>query len=359
MRYRSAILGVILSLVAVLAACAGDPTATPRPSATSAPAAVVATATIEAMEEPTATGEAMEEPTATGEAMEEPTATGEAMEEPTATGEAMEEPTATGEAMEEPTATGEAMEEPTATGEAMEEPTATVEAMMESMVEAGDEVLLIALNEQNDSGQSGWAALTAKGDQTVVVLDLSSGVLLTELVHIHAGQCGATLGGVAHGLTSFVDGSGASVTTVDASLDTLRTGDFAINSHEAGNPGTYTACGNIPTEAEALTISLDEQNTSGQSGWATLTARGSMTEVVLYLAPGTLQTELVHIHAGQCGATLGGVAHGLTSFVDGAGGSVTLVDTTLNSLRTGDFAINSHEAGKPRHLHRLRQYPGS
>ena len=168
------------------------------------------------------------------------------------------------------------------------------------------------------------------------------------LVHIHSGRCGVdTLGGVEYGLTSFVDGSGFSVTTVDVPLSGLRTGDFAVNSHKKGEPGVYTSCGNIPAEAEALTIALDEENKSGQSGWATLTARSGKTDVVLYITPGSLATELVHIHSGQCGAdTLGGVEHGLTSFVDGSGFSATTVDAPLSSLRTGDFAVNSHKKGE-------------
>ena len=211
------------------------------------------------------------------------------------------------------------------------------------------ETLSIILNEDNASGLTGSATLTAKGDQTLVLLSLSSGELETELVHIHSGRCGVdTLGGVEYGLTSFVDGSGFSVTTVDVPLSGLRTGDFAVNSHKKGEPGVYTSCGNIPAEAEALTIALDEENKSGQSGWATLTARSGKTDVVLYITPGSLATELVHIHSGQCGAdTLGGVEHGLTSFVDGSGFSATTVDAPLSSLRTGDFAVNSHKKGEP------------
>ena len=96
-------------------------------------------------------------------------------------------------------------------------------------------------------GQSGSATLTASGSMTEVILDLSAGALQAELVHIHTGQCGDTLGGVAHPLASFVGGSGSSVTTVDAPLDSLRTGDFAINAHKKDEPGVYTACGNIPS----------------------------------------------------------------------------------------------------------------
>ena len=105
------------------------------------------------------------------------------------------------------------------------------------------------LAEQNNSGQSGWALLTQVGSSLQVELILSDGDLQTELVHIHSGQCGQdTLGGVVHGLTSFVGGSGDSSTTVaGVDLVSLRNGDFAVNSHQVGNPAVYTACGNIPT----------------------------------------------------------------------------------------------------------------
>ena len=205
----------------------------------------------------------------------------------------------------------------------------------------------IVLDEINASGQSGTATLTAIGDTTVVSLALSTGALETELVHIHTGQCGESLAGVAHPLTNFVGGSGSSITTVDASLDSLLTGGFAVNSHQSGNPGTYTACGNIPAKGEPVTFALDELNASGQSGTATLTAIGDTTVVSLTLSIGALETELVHIHTGQCGDTLAGVAHPLTNFVGGSGASVTTVDASLDSLLTGGFAVNSHQSGNP------------
>jgi hypothetical protein len=88
--------------------------------------------------------------------------------------------------------------------------------------------------------------LTSLNDQTRVELVLSPGNLESELVHIHSGQCGATLGGVVFPLTSFVDGSGESVTIVDAPLSSLQTGDFAINTHNKQDSSVFTACGNIP-----------------------------------------------------------------------------------------------------------------
>ena len=107
-------------------------------------------------------------------------------------------------------------------------------------------LITIALHDLNDSGRSGTATLTAIGNTTEVVLALSVGTSQTRLVHIHSGQCGNSLGGVAFSLTSFIDGSRASITTVAASLASLRDSDHAINTHDASNPSIYTACGNIP-----------------------------------------------------------------------------------------------------------------
>ena len=113
-------------------------------------------------------------------------------------------------------------------------------------VEAG-RMVTITLSELNDSGQLGTATLTEFGDNTQVALSLSAGALQSELVHIHLGKCGDDIGGVDLAPTSFVGGSGDSTTMAAASLDIFLDGDHAINAHESGNPGNYTACGNIPT----------------------------------------------------------------------------------------------------------------
>ena len=106
--------------------------------------------------------------------------------------------------------------------------------------------------------------------------------------------------------------------------------------NEAGSGGTG------PVE-----ISLAELNGSGQSGTATLTASGVGAKVVLSLGEGSMKSEKVHNHSGQCGADLGGVANGLTDFTDGNSESI-LADVSLESLLTGGFAINAHKAGNPK-----------
>ena len=205
---------------------------------------------------------------------------------------------------------------------------------------------VFALDGSNSSDQSGSATLTASGDRTIVTLELSAGSLDTELVHIHAGQCGDTLGGIAHELTSFVGGFGGSVSTVNSSLTSLLTTGFAINAHKAGEPGLSTACGNIPASAASVTFDLDHLNDSDQTGTATLTPNGGSTIVTLSLTTGALESELVNIQAGECGAG-GDIVHSLTSFVDGSGISATTLNVSLASLRTGNLIVNVHDSGNP------------
>ena len=69
-----------------------------------------------------------------------------------------------------------------------------------------------------------------------MVLYATAGI--SESNHIHEGSC-MDLGGVAHGLTKMADG--ISVTVVDASLESLTMGGFAVNLHMIGNPSVYTS----------------------------------------------------------------------------------------------------------------------
>ena len=106
--------------------------------------------------------------------------------------------------------------------------------------------LSLALGELNGSGQTGTAVLSGRANLTNISLALSVGALETELVHIHEGSCGpGNLGGVVYGLTSFETGSGTSVTNIQASLEELISGEFAVNTHRSGEPSVYTSCGNI------------------------------------------------------------------------------------------------------------------
>ena len=121
-------------------------------------------------------------------------------------------------------------------------------------------MVTVVLSALGSSGQNGTATLTQRGDDTVKIsATLSAGTVESELVHIHTGQCGATLAGVVHPLGSFVtDASGSQVsetTITGLILNTLLTDGFAINAHQKGIPSVYTACGNMLT-----IITLAEQN---------------------------------------------------------------------------------------------------
>lgn len=85
---------------------------------------------------------------------------------------------------------------------------------------------------------------------------ISAGVLETELVHIHLGQCGDSLGPVDQALTSFAGGSGTSATVVNVTFESLTDGNRAINLHQAGKPGIFTPGGNIPASIEGSRISV-------------------------------------------------------------------------------------------------------
>src|SRR5262249_29202615 len=100
------------------------------------------------------------------------------------------------------------------------------------------------LEPQNSSGESGTATLTKAGpNQTKVVLDVKgapSGA--SQPVHIHKGSCSKLDPKPAYPLSPVVNGK--SETTVNASLDSLETGGFAINGHKsAQDVATYVFCG--------------------------------------------------------------------------------------------------------------------
>ena len=200
--------------------------------------------------------------------------------------------------------------------------------------------LVIPLGELNGSGQMGIATLSAMDGQTRVIVSIASGTSgVPQPIHVHSGACDA-LGGVEYPLTAVVDG--ASVTVIDAALTSLKGGANAINVHLSGDEiGTYVACGDIPGKGSSVTIALDELNDSGQTGAATLIASGGQTTVVVSIAAGAAAAQPIHIHAGTCD-TLGGVEFPLTAVA--AGVSMTVVDSSLQALLDGEFAINVHES---------------
>ena len=91
-----------------------------------------------------------------------------------------------------------------------------------------------------------------------------------------------------------------------------------------------------------LTVNLQQQNGSGESGSATLTQMGSDVQVVIALdgAPATAQP--MHIHTGTC-SNLGGVAYPLTSATSGKS-TTTVKGVTIAQLLAKPTAINVHQS---------------
>ena len=108
----------------------------------------------------------------------------------------------------------------------------------------------VNLGEQNGSGESGTARLTAVGDRTKVVLDLRNPSAMmaseTQPAHIHKGSCAKLDPTPAYPLTDVQDGK--STSTVAVKLDDLRSGAFAINVHKSATElESYVACGDVGT----------------------------------------------------------------------------------------------------------------
>jgi LPXTG-motif cell wall-anchored protein len=108
----------------------------------------------------------------------------------------------------------------------------------------------VQLAAQNDSGINGTATLTAMGQQTKVVVNVTGASTGPQPAHIHAGTCANLDPRPAFPLTSVANG--ASETTVDASLSQLQSSPMAINLHKSPQEAAvYVACGNLPAMAAA------------------------------------------------------------------------------------------------------------
>jgi hypothetical protein len=102
------------------------------------------------------------------------------------------------------------------------------------------------LEAQNSSGETGTATLTKAGEnQTKVVLEVQGGPSSgSQPVHIHKGTCAKLDPKPAFPLSPVVNGK--SETTVNASLDSLEKGGYAINGHKSSQEvSKYVFCGDI------------------------------------------------------------------------------------------------------------------
>jgi hypothetical protein len=109
----------------------------------------------------------------------------------------------------------------------------------------GDTALRLELGEQNGSGQSGTATLTAVDDErTRIVMELSNPPSVPQPAHVHPGPCD-DLGDPIAGLANVV--RGRSETTVPLSFTELRRGDLVVHAHKSEKEYSISvACAPIP-----------------------------------------------------------------------------------------------------------------
>ncbi|MEA2511615.1 MAG: hypothetical protein QOJ59_1102 [Thermomicrobiales bacterium] len=108
-----------------------------------------------------------------------------------------------------------------------------------------DGSVTVQLAEENDSGVTGTAVLTADGDQTNIVVDLDGAEEGYE-GHTFDSSCDDHRSATVFYAIEAVDADGHSESVVEAPLSELTSGDFWIHMHRpAGERGEGVACGQI------------------------------------------------------------------------------------------------------------------
>ena len=122
----------------------------------------------------------------------------------------------------------------------------------------GPRNVLVQLQEQNFSGESGTATLTAQGSKTRVVIEMASFAANAQPAHIHEGTCAHLSFQPAFPLQDVK--AGRSTTVVNVPLKALLNGKYAINLHRSAEKmKVYVACGDITTQsAPAQTFTQGE-----------------------------------------------------------------------------------------------------
>ena len=95
--------------------------------------------------------------------------------------------------------------------------------------------------------------------------------------------------------------------------------------------------------AADMTVKLGPENSSGESGTATLSAAGDSTKVVISITGGPATAQPVHIHKGTCDKLDPKPAFPLSPVVNGK--SETTVKVAMKDLEKG-YAINGHKSAQ-------------
>jgi Cu/Zn superoxide dismutase len=111
---------------------------------------------------------------------------------------------------------------------------------------SGGSSITVPLKALNNSGETGTATLTQKGDDILVAVKMNNPTSANQPIHIHPGTCANLNPKPQYPLKNVADGS-STTTLTGMKLSSLQTGNFAINVHKSTDEvGTYVACGDIP-----------------------------------------------------------------------------------------------------------------
>jgi len=105
----------------------------------------------------------------------------------------------------------------------------------------------------------------------------------------------------------------------------------------------------MPAGSGQVTVQLNAQNGSGESGTATLVQTASGLVVTLTLTPAPSSPQPAHIHKGTCATLNPAPAYPLQNVTAAASGSsgtstTTLTTVKLSDLAPGPYAINVHKS---------------
>jgi len=95
---------------------------------------------------------------------------------------------------------------------------------------------------------------------------------------------------------------------------------------------------------DPVTVQLDEQNKSGETGTATFTPRGDKTQVVLQISGAPAGAQPAHIHAGSCAKLDPAPKIPLQNVTNGK--STTVLDMPIAKVMSGGGAINVHKSAQ-------------
>jgi hypothetical protein len=129
---------------------------------------------------------------------------------------------------------------------------------------------------------------------------------------------------------------------VTASLCTIGLAGAQSSGDKMGSMGSSMKSMSGMSMGTLKTFKLHAQNSSGESGTATLDQKGDSLTVKLSLTGGSGE-QPAHIHKGTCAKLDPKPAYPLTTVADGKS-ETTLTTVKLSTLTSGTYAINVHKS---------------